>query len=109
LGDLEHLVDLRIDVAQNEASAGGIDLFVERDEFPEGGAGKILHVAEIQQDLAPPQLVDQAEKLFANDLNILFVKDFLIGKVYDGHVADVFDLEAASTRLCGHTVDSCKC
>src|SRR5262249_34899376 len=48
-GDLEDLVDLGVDVAQDQAAARGLQLLVERDELTQGGARQVFHVAEVQQ------------------------------------------------------------
>jgi hypothetical protein len=47
LGDLKHFVDLRVNAAQNQLTAGGLDLAVERDQFTERGAGKELDILEV--------------------------------------------------------------
>src|SRR5262245_41542665 len=86
-GDLEDLVDLRINIAQDELAAGLIDFLVERDELAQSRTGEIFHVAKIQEDLLATQLVDQTEKLLPDDLNILLIKDFLVGEINDGHIA----------------------
>src|SRR5262249_57860366 len=67
LRDLEDLVDLRVNVAQDQPAAHRVDLLVERDELAQGGAGEVLDVAEVQQQLAPAQLVHEAEELFTDD------------------------------------------
>src|SRR5262249_53939993 len=81
---------------------GGVHLLVERDELAQGGAGEVLDVAEVEQDLAPAELVHQAEELLADDLDVLLVEDLLVGEIHDSDIADVFDFEAAPTRLGGH-------
>src|SRR3954462_11243148 len=68
LGDLEHFVDLRVDVAEDELAAGRLELAVERDELAQRRRGQELNVAEVEQDLAPAQLVHEAEELFADHL-----------------------------------------
>src|SRR5438067_7317414 len=52
LGDLEHFVNLGMDVAQDQASLGGLQLLVERDQLPQGGARQVFDVVEVQQNLA---------------------------------------------------------
>src|SRR5262249_29882325 len=81
-----------------------VDLFIERDELAEGGAGEVLDVAEVQQQFQAAQLIDQAEKLFADHLDILLIENLFIGKVHDGNVADVFHFQPAATRLRGHVL-----
>src|SRR5262245_25608348 len=103
LGDLEHLVDLRVDVAQDQLAAGRLQLLVEGDELAECGAGEVFDVGEVEQDLAPTLLVDEAEELLADDLDVLLVQDLAIDEVHDGDVADVFHLEAAATSGRRHT------
>src|SRR5262245_64500215 len=75
LGDLEHLVDLRVDVTQDQFALGGLQLLVQGDELAERRAGEVFDVAEIQEDLAAAVLVDEAEELLADDLDVLLVQD----------------------------------
>ena len=74
----------------------------ERDQLGKGGAGKILDVAEVQQDLLPPRFIDQAEELFADGLDVRLVQNLAVGEIDNGHVADVFDFEPAATGLRRH-------
>jgi hypothetical protein len=99
LRDLKHLVNLRIDVAQNQLALGSVDLFVERDEFAEGSAGQVFDIAEIQNQFAAPELIDEAKQLFADNLDVLFIQDLLIRKVYDRDLADVLHFKSPATRL----------
>src|ERR1051325_10815691 len=78
LGDLEDLVNLRVDAAQDQPAAGGIHLLVQGDELAQRGARQVFDVAEVQQQFAAPQLVHQAKQLFADQLNVLLVQDLLI-------------------------------
>src|SRR5262245_43405917 len=71
LGNFENFVYLRIDIAEHEPAVYLLKFLIEGDQFGQGGAGKILHVAEIQQNFTPPRIFDQTEKLLANDLNVL--------------------------------------
>ncbi len=75
--DLEHLANVRVDVAQNQLAAGALNLLVERDQLAQRGAGHVLNIAKVQQDLLATKLVDQAEKLLADDLDVLLVKNLL--------------------------------
>src|SRR5262249_26881101 len=92
LGDLEEFVNLGGDVAQHELAAGRLELLVQGDQLAQGGAGEVLDVAEVEQDLAAADLLDQAEELLADDLDVLLVENFAIDKVHDGDVTDVLDL-----------------
>src|SRR5579864_7397849 len=98
LGNLEHLVDVRVDVAEDELAAGGLDFLVQSDELAESGTGEVVDIAEVEQDLAPAELVDQAEEVFADLLNVLLVEDLAVDEVHDGHVAFLYDLEATAAR-----------
>ena len=62
-------------------------------------AGKVFDVVEIEQQLAAADFVHQAEKLLADDLDILLVKDLAIDKVDHGDIADVFNFEPTPTGL----------
>jgi adenine-specific DNA methylase/SAM-dependent methyltransferase len=50
-GEREHLVDLRVDAAQDEPAARGLQLLAERDQLAQGGARQVLHVMEVQEQL----------------------------------------------------------
>src|SRR5262249_52982905 len=91
LGNFKDLVDLRIDIAQDQPAADRVHLLVEGDEFPQGRAGEVLDIAKVQEQFTAAQLVHKTEKLFTDDLNILFVQDLLIREIDDGHVTDVFN------------------
>src|SRR5262249_22512555 len=93
---------VRGNVAQDQPAAGGVDLLVQRDELAQGGTRKIIDVAEVEQQLAAAQLVHKAEKLFADDLDVLLVENLLVDEVDDGDITDVLDFQASSPRLCGH-------
>ena len=55
-------------------------------------ARKEFDVAEIEQQLATPLLVHQAEQLLADDLDILLVENLAVDEVDDGDVADLLHL-----------------
>src|SRR5579883_525641 len=97
--DLEDLVNLRVDVAQDQPAADALELLVEGDELAERGAGEVFDVAEVEEELLHPLLVDEAEELLADDLDVLLVEDLTVHEVDDGHIADLFDLEATTARL----------
>src|SRR5207247_1897253 len=97
-GDLEDFEDVLGDVTQDELAAGAADLLVEVDELAERGTGEILDVAEVQKDLAAAQLVDEAEQVFADLLNVLLVEDLAVDEVDDRDVADIFHFQAAAPR-----------
>src|SRR5262249_23833757 len=70
----------------------------------QGGAGQILDVTEIQQDLAAARVVDQTEELLADHLDILFVQNLAVDEINNRHIANVFNFEATAARLRGHTL-----
>src|SRR5262249_34133198 len=102
-GNFEHFIYLRVDVAKHQSPVDLLQFLIKRNQFGQGRAGEIFHVAEIQQDLAPPRVFNQAKKLLTNDLNVLLVQNLAIDEIDDGHVADVFHFKATATRLCRHT------
>src|SRR5205085_2565273 len=102
-GDLKYLVYLRIDVAQDQPAAYALQLLVEGDQLAQRRAGEVLDVAEVEQELAAAFLVDEAEELFADHLNVLLVEDFLVDEVDHRHVADVLDFQTTTARLGRHT------
>src|SRR5262249_40973669 len=61
-------------------------------------------VIEIQQDFLAAELIDQAEELLADDLDVLLVQDFLVDEIDGRNVADVLDFEAFATRRLGHAL-----
>src|SRR5262249_5683264 len=95
-----------VDVAQDEPAADRNEFLVEGDELAEGGAGEVLDVAEVQKQLATSVLVDQAEELLADDLNVLLIQDFSVDEVDDGDIANVLNLQAATARLRRHRFKS---
>src|SRR5262249_42324165 len=103
LGDLEHLADLLGDVAQHQLAPDGLDLAVHGDELAQGGARQELDVAEVEEDLASAQLVDEPEQVVADHLDVLLVQDLLVHKVDDRDVSRVLDLQAAAAGLLTHT------
>ena len=68
-------------------------------ELAEGGAGKIFHVAEVQEQLSQTLVIHQAEQLIADYLDVLLVQDFAVHEVNDGNIADMLDLKTAAARL----------
>src|SRR5262249_23081754 len=68
----------------------------------QGRAGKVFHIAKVQEQLAAPQLIDQTEELFTDNLDILLIQDLLVGEVHDRHIADIFHFQPAAPRLCRH-------
>src|SRR5216683_3755226 len=104
LGDLEDFADLRIDVAQDEPAARGLDLLVQGNELAQGRARHVLHVAEVQQQFFPTTFIHQAEKLFADDLDIRFVQDLAIHEADYGYIADFFRFQTSTMRLRRHKV-----
>src|SRR5262249_9780917 len=100
--DFEDLVDLRVDVAQDQPAAHRLKLLVQSDQLTESGTGEELHIAEVEQDLAPADLIDQAKQLLADHLNDLFVENAAIDEIHDGYIADVFHLQATPTRRLRH-------
>src|SRR5205823_2319838 len=91
--------DVRIDVAQDELAAGRLHFLVERDELAQRGAGEVLDVAKVQQDLAPAELIDEAEQVFTDLLDILLIQNFAINELNNGHIAAFFHFEATTTGL----------
>src|SRR5262249_28374528 len=102
LGDLEDLVNLPGDLAHDQLAAGVLHLLVQRDELAEGGGGEELDVAEVQEDLLLALVVDEVEKLFADDLNVLLVEDLLVDEFDHGNVADFFQFKPPAAGLRVH-------
>src|SRR5262249_30924018 len=58
------------------------------------------------EDLATADLVNQAEKLLADDLNVLLVQNAAVNEVHHRNVANVLDLKATTARRLRHRRDS---
>jgi hypothetical protein len=101
-GDLEYLVNLGVNVAEDQPAADTLQFLVECDQFAEGSAGEVLNIAEVQEQLAAVLLFDETEELFADDLNVLLVQNLAIDEVDDRYVPDVLDFQAATARLRRH-------
>src|SRR5262249_32836848 len=97
-GNLEHLANLRVNVAKHELAARRLHLLVQGDELAQSSAGHVLHVAEIKEKLLAPRFVHQTEKLLADNLNVLLVQDFSVCKTDHSHIADVFHFQTAAFR-----------
>src|SRR5438874_7216679 len=102
LGDLEDFVDLGVDLAQYQFTAGALQLPVQGDQLAQRGAGQELDVLEVEQDLPAAELVDELEELLADHLDVLFVEDLLVHEVHDGDIADIFDFDTAAARSRTH-------
>ena len=75
--------------------------------LPSAATGHELHVAEVEQHLPAAELVDQAEQVVADHLDVLLVEDLLVDEVDDRDVADVLDLEPATAGGLGrHAITS---
>jgi hypothetical protein len=107
-GDLEDFLDFLRDAAKDQLAANGLNLSVERNEFPQSGAGKKLDIAEVEQNLAASELIHESEEIVADHLDVLFIQDFFIDEIDNGDVAHVLDFEASATRLLGHTATPVK-
>src|SRR5262249_17389944 len=107
-GDLEDFVNLGMNVAQDQLAADRVQFLVEGDQLSQGRTGQVLQGAENEEQFGPPHLIDQAEKLLADDLNVLFVKDLAVDEVDHAHIANFFHLESAAPRLRGHGSNSSK-
>src|ERR1051326_975932 len=92
-GDLEDLVKVLVDVAKGELAPGRLDLFVQREQLSQRGAGEKFDVAEVQEDFFAAEVFDEAEEVFADFLDVLFVEDAFVDEVDDRDFAIVLDLE----------------
>ncbi len=99
LGDLKHFVDLRVNIAEDQPPPRRLELLVQRDELAQRGTGEVLHVAEIQQQLADAIIINQAEQLLADELDVLLIENFLVDEIDDRDVANLLDFEPTPSRL----------
>src|SRR5262245_19707996 len=77
--NLENLLDVRSYGAQPQFSACRLHLLVHRDQFAERRAGEILDIREVENDLLAVVVIDEAEQLVPDDLNVALIEDFLVG------------------------------
>src|SRR5579862_4998632 len=68
--DLENLFNVGADRAQPQLASGGFDFLVHCDQFAEGGARQVFDVGKIEDDLLAVIVIDQAEQLISDDLNV---------------------------------------
>src|SRR5262249_15798376 len=102
LRNFKNFVDLRVNIAQDQTTARGVHFFIQRNEFAKSRTRKIFHVAEVQEEFTAAQIVHQAEKLLANDLDVLVVEYFLVGEIDNRHLSDIFDFQAPPSGLRRH-------
>src|SRR5262249_50437452 len=107
--DLKYLVNLGIDVAQDQAAARRLQLLVQRDELAQRCAGEVFDVAEIEEELARPFLIDKTNQLLADVLDVLHVEDFAIDKVNDEDVPNGFNFQTTTARLGRHRLILPRC
>jgi hypothetical protein len=81
--DFEELVELRDGkdlahgwpgVRQGKPTAALPQATVQRNELAEGGAGKVFHHLEVEDEVLPRVLLDEPGKLLVDDLDVVFVQ-----------------------------------
>jgi hypothetical protein len=92
LRDREDFVDVRSDGAEPKLALRGLHLLIHRDQLAESGARQILNIGEIENDLLPSIVLNQAEKLVSDDLNVAFVENLLVNEFGNRDVTRLFKL-----------------
>src|SRR5262249_31954696 len=85
----------------------GARFALEVNELAERGARKVLDVAEIEQKISVTFVLDEAVKLVADFLDVLFRDDLRFDETDNGHSVNVFEAEmtARTLRHRGYTPD----
>ena len=81
---------------------GCLDLLVHDNQLAQRGAREVLDVAEIQQDLPTPIILNERKHLVSDDLDVRFVEDFLVDEARHGDFTDVLKIKSAMT--CPHSL-----
>ena len=105
-GDPEDLEEVGVDAAELELALDRPDLLLEVDQLAQRGAGEVLHVAEVQQDLLVPLVLHQAVELVADLLDVLLGDDLGIDEADDRDPINGFQAEMTARGL-RHRADSC--
>ena len=75
------------------------NLLLEVDQLAQRGAGEVLDVAEVQQELLVAFVFHQAVKLVADLLDVLLGHDLGIDEADDRDPVDVFQAEMTARGL----------
>jgi hypothetical protein len=100
LCDFKHFINVVGDVAHNQFTAARLNFLVQGYEFTQSGAGKILDIGEIQENFFSAQFIHEAEQIFADFLDVLFVQDFFVDEINNGNFAVIFDFQSPAPILC---------
>src|SRR5208282_4506673 len=89
-GDPENLQQIGMNAAKLELALDRGNFLLEVDQLAERGAGEILHVTEVQQDVLVTLILDQAVELLAHFLDLFFGHDLGINETDNRHSINVF-------------------
>src|SRR5208337_716150 len=98
-GDPENLQQIGMNAAKLELALDRGDFLLEVDQLAERGAGEILHVTEVQQDVLVTLILDQAVELLAHFLDLFFGHDLGINETDNRHSINVFQAEETARAL----------
>src|SRR5262249_26283722 len=84
LHDLKDVLQLWVDVAENKLPTGPPDALVEGDELAEHQAGQYADAAEVENETARAEVLDELEELFIDGFDDLLLGDFPTAEGHDG-------------------------
>ena len=82
-----------MDAAKLELALDRGNFLLEVDQLAERGAGEVLHVTEVQQEVLVTLILDQALELLAHFLDLFFGHDLRINETDNRHSINVFQAE----------------
>jgi hypothetical protein len=97
--DPEDLEKVGMNATELELALDRRDLLLEVDQLAERRAGEILHVPKVQQDGLVTFVLNQAIKLVADLLDVLFGHDLGIDEADNGHSVNIFEPEMTARTL----------
>ena len=72
---------------------------LEIDQLAERGAGKILNIPEIKQEIPVAFVLNQAVELVADFLDVFLGDDLGLDKADNGHSVNIFEAEMTARTL----------
>src|SRR5215470_4462235 len=92
-GDPEDFEEIGVDAAELQLTLDRGHLLLEVDQLAERGTGKILNIAEVQQEALVAFVLNQAIELVTDLLDVLLGHDLGLDEADDGHSVNSFEAE----------------
>jgi hypothetical protein len=89
-GNSEDFKQVGVNAAKLQLAFDRCNLLLEVDQLAERGAGKVLNIAEIQQEILVTFVLNQAVKLVADFLDVFLGHDLGFNETDNGHSVNVF-------------------